>query len=201
MTSTISVFAAAWERSFPLAPPVGYRMREMCPARWLRIHSLPESKRYPEDESEYAELLGRHNAVASELFGEGAPVVLVCHTYVWPGEEPTRVPPELAAALGAAPEFLRRVDPRELHPQADPADEAAVELWAILAVWHRGAFDPMIRRVADEGEPSFVLSTPDAERAYAPYDGGADLFLERPAVRDQWKHRYGAWLAAHPSGL
>jgi hypothetical protein len=26
-------FAAAWERSFLLAPPLGYRMREMYPAR------------------------------------------------------------------------------------------------------------------------------------------------------------------------
>lgn len=196
----LTAFGAAWERSFLLAPPVGYRMRELYPARWLRIHSLPDSKRYAENDPDYAELLARHNAVASDLFGEGGAVVLVCHRYAWPDEAPAPVPPELPAPGGEL-RLLRRAQGRELHPHADGEEDAAVELWALPSNWRAGAFDSMIRRVADDQGPTFVLSTPDAERVYAPYDGGADLFLERRSVRDVWKQRYAAWLSAHPSGL
>ena len=203
MTGSFSVtaFAAACARSFPLAPPVSYRMRELSPARWLRIHSLPGSKRYPEDDAEYAELLARHNAAATDLFGDGAPVVVVAHAYFFPGEPELEGPPELPVALAEPLRRVRRVDARELHPHADPAEDAAVDLWAAPAVWRAGAFDPMIRAAADGRGPSVLLATPDAERVYAPYDGGADLYLETRAVRDAFKARYAAWLSAEPSGL
>ena len=35
--------------------------------RWVRFHSLPGSKRYADDEEEYAELMCRHLAVLAEL--------------------------------------------------------------------------------------------------------------------------------------
>jgi hypothetical protein len=39
----LAEYGAAWERSFLLALPASYRMRELYPARWFRIHSLPET--------------------------------------------------------------------------------------------------------------------------------------------------------------
>jgi hypothetical protein len=35
--------------------------------RWVRFHSLPESKRYPDSQAEYAIELDRHYTVLSEL--------------------------------------------------------------------------------------------------------------------------------------
>ena len=39
-------------------------------ARWVRFHSLPGSKRYAENEAEYACVLSRHNVVIGELLEE-----------------------------------------------------------------------------------------------------------------------------------
>lgn len=39
----------AWKRLFPDVPPVGRMLRDDLLARWARIHSLPDSKRYPEE--------------------------------------------------------------------------------------------------------------------------------------------------------
>jgi hypothetical protein len=192
-------FAAAWQRSFLLAPPVSYRLRELYPARWLRVHSLPESKRYPESAEEYAELLARHNAVVAAMFGETQEVVLVVGQYS-AAESPAPIP-ELPVALSEPLRPLRRVDARELHPQADPADDAFVDLSAASADWRPGAFDALIREVADDRGPQFLLSTMDAARVYAPYDGGADLFVEDERTRDEWKARFSAWLSREPSGL
>jgi hypothetical protein len=49
-------------------PPVGYKLRDAYRDVWVRFHSLPESKRYAEDESEYTVVLERYNTVLAELF-------------------------------------------------------------------------------------------------------------------------------------
>jgi hypothetical protein len=37
---------AWWNNHYPEAPPVGFLLRQVYSDRWLRIHSLPGSKRY-----------------------------------------------------------------------------------------------------------------------------------------------------------
>ena len=51
------------------------------PERWVRFHSLPGSKRYPESETEHAEVVARHNAILGELSRPSAQVVLVTTGY------------------------------------------------------------------------------------------------------------------------
>jgi hypothetical protein len=195
----VSAFAEAWQRSFSLAPPVSYRMRELYPERWLRIHSLPESKRYPESPEELTTLLARHNAVATTMFGDEREVVLIVEQYgTWQTTAPT---PVLPLELGGELRPLQRIDPRELQPRADPAEDPFVDLSAAVVPWRSGAFDPLIMELASGAGRRFLLSTRDAARVYAPYDGGADLFLEDRRARDAWKARFSTWLSAHPSGL
>ena len=62
----------AWNQCFPKAAPAGFLCRDVYSDRWLRIHSLPDSKRYAESESERAEILRRHNTVACDMLGEGS---------------------------------------------------------------------------------------------------------------------------------
>lgn len=45
-----------------------YSLRSAFPDKWVRFHSLPESKRYPDSEREYGIVLDRYNAVLDELF-------------------------------------------------------------------------------------------------------------------------------------
>ncbi|MFZ3566783.1 hypothetical protein ACNYS0_07350 [Streptomyces sp. BH034] len=52
-----------WQQHWPNCPPVGYKLRDPYRDLWVRFHSLPESKRYAEDESEYAVVLERYNTV------------------------------------------------------------------------------------------------------------------------------------------
>lgn len=55
-----------WAQSWPGLQPIGHEVRDER-ERWVRFHALPESKRYPEDEQEYAEVLRRHNLLLGEL--------------------------------------------------------------------------------------------------------------------------------------
>jgi hypothetical protein len=77
-----------WQQHWPDCPPVGYKLRDPYRNVWVRFHSLPESKRYAEDESEYTVVLERYNTVLDELFA-GREVYVI--TPVWTNE--AEVPP------------------------------------------------------------------------------------------------------------
>ncbi|WP_200926706.1 DUF3885 domain-containing protein [Sphaerimonospora mesophila] len=62
--------SALWRERWPLCPPLAYELKNAYHDRWVRFHSLPDSKRYADDEAEYAILLHRYNTV----LGPAAPV-------------------------------------------------------------------------------------------------------------------------------
>ena len=67
------------------AERVAHRLRATFPARRnLVSHSLPDSKRYPDDPDEYATVLGRQNRILDELVGGGAGIVLLTTEYSGP---------------------------------------------------------------------------------------------------------------------
>lgn len=49
---------------------MAHLMREAFPEYWLRIHALPDSKRYPEDEAERQIVFDRYSRFGSALLGE-----------------------------------------------------------------------------------------------------------------------------------
>jgi hypothetical protein len=48
---------ALWAQRWPRTPPVGHLLRDLHRDRWVRFHSLPDSKRYPDSLEEYATIL------------------------------------------------------------------------------------------------------------------------------------------------
>ena len=48
-------------------PPFARRLPGHHPDRRVRFHGLPESKRHPDGEAEYAIVLDRHHTVLSDL--------------------------------------------------------------------------------------------------------------------------------------
>lgn len=53
---------AAWEGRWSGIRPIGHELSYAQPGRWIRFHSLPESKRYADTEAEYAEILATSGA-------------------------------------------------------------------------------------------------------------------------------------------
>ncbi len=58
-------------------PPMAHELKVNFTDRWVRFHSLPESKRYPESNEEYQEVLSRHNQVLNELCAMNNEVYLI----------------------------------------------------------------------------------------------------------------------------
>ncbi|WP_327374506.1 hypothetical protein OG393_11190 [Streptomyces sp. NBC_01216] len=60
-----------WRDRTPAGPLLPRELKTAYAEGWVRFHSLPESKRYAENEAEYAVLLDRYNTVLDELFAGG----------------------------------------------------------------------------------------------------------------------------------
>lgn len=183
--------AAEWRSNFGHVPPVGYYLRDAFPTRWLRIHSLPESRRYPKSWADWELLKGRHNTMATEVLGNPSACVLFLHYYDSPIDldsfEWSR-----DIALLEVPEL------RQASPQ-DP--DVEVSILAAEVEWEPGRFDSLIADVAEERASSVVVFSRASHQIYAPYDGGADLVVNSPAQVTALRSRWASWLTDLPTGL
>jgi hypothetical protein len=175
-------------------PPVSHLLRRAILDRWLRVHSLPQSKRYAETDVEYEELIRRHNAVALEILGSDDAVLFL---HAWGTAEDFRTAFsefDWASQLG-----LESVVPTA-YPSTD-VDDPSVVVAGFSIRWSPGRWDSLLRDVANDRLPSVVLLNPTTCEAYAPYDGGADLFLAHPDRVATLAMRWAAWLSDRPDGL
>lgn len=190
---------ALWARAWGDCRPVSYELRGCLHDRWVRFHSLPGSKRYAEDEEEYAELLRRHLAVLTELLsldGGDESRELVIVTALWSGPRPTPRTAELTVALPAATYWTS-----VLTDDSIPADEVWLHLWASDGRLHGKELPRLLRLVADDETRGVIITTAEMNWLYAPYDGGADVIATSPAHRDQLRRAHQDWLSVHPSGM
>lgn len=186
-----------WDRRFPGFEPVAHRLRTTFPDRWVRFHSLPGSKRYPEGDSEYTTVLHRHNQILGELAGPEQTVVLLTTGYS-DLPEPVRSYPE----LGALDPEARPWRTVAMHELVDCfPDPTYWHLFASTREWRPGLFDPIIRLVADDEVRDVIIASRDCRWLLHPYDGGMDVIAESPAARDRLKASHADWLSVWPDGL
>lgn len=138
-----------WQQRWPGCPPVGYKLRGPYRDVWVRFHSLPDSKRYAEDESECTVVLERYNTVLDELFA-GADVYVI--TPLWTTE--AEVPPS-QAVTGYWQSLLVEDDP-------DPAFRTYCHLFVARRPWRRGCIDDLLRDIADDKVAGVLINPASA---------------------------------------
>lgn len=197
----IERFKEQWRAWYGEAPPVAHLMRELHAELWLRIHSLPQSRRYPESASDWEELLARHHAVATELLGDGGPCVLVLPRFSYEGEPMPGLLHDVPGvpaltALGPVDDTWPGVEALRQHYQ-----DSTVWFYAKELRWRGGAYVPFLRAVANDKTGPVLFVSSETGRVYAPYDGGANLFYLYPEEQQAAYMRHRAWLSSHPQGL
>jgi hypothetical protein len=190
--------AALWRERRPAGPPVAHTFRGAYAERWVRFHSLPRSKRYPESEDEYAIVLERYNTILDELFA-GLDVLVV--TMDW-SDTPTGPAGYPSPRQELHPAGVRWwIDSGSDDSDPDPEFRLHTRLYADLRPWRRGCVDGLLRAVADEALGEVFLTDTELRRIHHPYDGGADVILATPGERDALRGRHADWLSGHPDGL
>ncbi|WP_406085216.1 hypothetical protein [Streptomyces virginiae] len=185
---------ALWRQHRPPGPLLPYELKTVYRDRWVRFHSLPESKRYPQDEAEYAVLLDRYNTVLDELF-TGDEVYVVTTGWSEVSDHTDRSP--LRRALHPEGTLWTTLDGTD---EPDPEFHTRWYYYADRRPWRRGCLDPLLRAVADDRLAGIFVTDPGLTRFHHPYDGGADVVLPTRQERDRMRERHTDWLSAHPQG-
>jgi hypothetical protein len=154
-----------WDQRWPGRSKVPYELRGIAD-RWVRFHSQPASKRYPENESEYEIIMSRHNTVLAELVSDSALLVMTAGYSDRPGPQAQ----------------CRSAETVAVHPDAsywasacideDPGFESYVHLYVSQIEWSPGCVDPLLRQVADDVIANVLLADAGLRWLYHPYDGG-----------------------------
>lgn len=150
--------------------PIGHVLRHHLCESWTRFHSLPESKRYAQTESEHEEILRRHLAVTSELFVPGE-LIYMYRSRAW--EQRLRGKSKHMLAGNQLREKMVRL-PTGLSVRHGDDDCYCVR--ALATSWVPACFGTLTRQVADWDEAGVTLVSPASKNIYCPYDGGMDLF-------------------------
>ncbi len=178
-----------WEQLWPDCEPVGYLLRGFHQDRWVRFHSLPQSKRYADTDTERDEILRRHRRLLFELSGSRDVGSLVVIAQDWPAHD---------LASGWSRTCLPNAWPWRIDTGEDSG--TGTRYFWVATDLAGDAFDALLARVADDSA-QVVLAPTGLEWLYCPYDGGTDVVLPTTIERDALRRRHQEWLSAHPSGL
>lgn len=180
-----------WKEGLNDFEPLAHELKFAFQDRWVRFHSLPESKRYPENESEYQEIFNRYNAVLAELGPSSRTVFVVLPEYS-----------ESEVAVHPAEEFRGVFPHSEYWRTIDQLAECGV-------YWHLHIAEVQIpseklnsvfRLVANDEVRNILVVLPKDRSVFHPYDGGADIIAPSVEAREELKNRRKAWLLSHPEG-
>ncbi len=187
-----TAFKDWWQARYGLCGPTGFSLREFYQSRWFRIHSLPDSKRYPENEKELKLLLSRQNEVATEILGERSSFFLTATLFN-----------DFSISEYEHEKSYFEPDPDFCFEGSQVGIEGTdrFSTWTTNTTWSLGEFDDLITRIANDESPHMIFVSKDTGRIYAPYDGGADLILESENEKNFLKEKYSKWLSNHPLGL
>ena len=183
-----------WNERFPNCPPLSYMFKHCLPDRWLRIHSLPESKRYPDNLQEQREVLRRFNSMLFSLIGK-ASTVTICHA-VFDGDNSSN-------SFSLKDLDLKLFDriPKDSYDPEENEEPIFVNCYFAEVQIEHGDLDDIFLSVAlDEIENLFVFHA-ESNRIFAPYDGGADIILESSETRYVYSRTFADWLSPREDGL
>jgi len=186
-----------WHVRFPDTEPIAHMLKTAFPSLWVRFHSLPGSKRYPQDRNEYATVLTRLNCILGELVGPESEVVLLTTEYA--GDA---APPSARIALGTLDPEAKSWRCIPMHDlDGNFAEPSYWHVFASMWEWRPGVFDPIFRMVADDLVANLMIVDPTCRWILHPYDGGMDVILGSSAARDRLKSLHPEWLSRRADGL
>jgi hypothetical protein len=192
-------FQKLWVLNYPHTVPISYFFKNDYSERWFRIHSLPESKRYAENEREWEILLSRQNEIITDLFGIDTPILLVTGEYNWGDARQIHITEE--EDIFKSFSFLQ-LDNIELYKiDSEQYDETEIYRPAFAkTIWKPNYHNTILREIASDNIRAFFVSF-DKNVIVAPYDGGVDFVLENVRTKEKYKYKYKEWLSDREDGL
>lgn len=172
----MKLFEEAWSHFHPGHLPIGYRLREGGAANWVRFHSLPGSKRYPDTDAERRTILERQGVLASEVL-KTDPCWLVQTQWITPPgtKDVADVDDPFAATR------LYGLKPAFQFTDGEDEDSSSWRVYAAPIRWIENAFDELLMSIAEhKAAPTLWMSEANGG-IVAPYEG--ELIYFSPTLR------------------
>jgi hypothetical protein len=191
-------FQTIWTLNYPDTVPISHLFKHDYSDRWFRIHSLPESKRYADNEKEWKLLLSRQNEIITDLFGLETPILIVTGDYNYGDNRQIHVTEEEIFK----PFSFVRLDNIELNKiEAEQYDEPNFYRPAFAeAIWKPNFHDKLLREIAIDIISAFFVSF-EKNIIVAPYDGGIDFVLKDVLIKENYMNKFSQWLSEREDGL
>ena len=175
----------AWDEKWGKTPPIASLLRTTNEERWLRIHTLPDSKRVPSSSAEAETVLRRHRSILSEL-AVTEELIVICVRF-----EGESAPQSIDHRVW---EYWQTIEDDDHF--AEPA-----YLYTALLEPSSPALAQVLSLAAIDELPGTIIAPVDLGWLYHPYDGGADIIAPTTLERDRLRRQFEAWLSPEPSGL
>jgi len=196
-----NIFLEKWYQKFEKLPLVSNTFKDLSPQNFVRIHSLPKSKQYPENAIDKLELLKRQNSLISDFIGDGNSYYLVAADFT----------SDLNSGIK---EFLLEryknyfdISNFELFFDINLAKELpeyyesnidgsspAICFAVSEKVWNKNSIDQLLMAVAEDIFDNLLIISKEKNIVLAPYDGGVDMILENKKSVQNALQKYQDWL-------
>jgi len=186
-----------WTNKLDGVLPLAHDLRKQFSERWVRFHTLPDSKRYPDTGSEYDIILDRHNTIFADIFAANAGLTLVSTYY----SDATTLTKNNAKLSERDPHstLWKSIAYEDLGD--DGFNEVNWHLYRSSWTWRKGVFDEILRLVVDEETDNLMIVDTKTSCLLHPYDGGLDIIASSKGERDRLRGLHTDWLSTHKSGL
>lgn len=196
---TANDFKNFWGSRYPETVPISHYFKHVYSDRWFRVHSLPQSKRYANNEQEWSIILQMQNQIITDLIGENSYFLLVTGEHWMKGYTELHPIAEVASIKQIPFILLDKIDLNKFIP-----DEYEIGMFYrpmfSEQIWVPQKFDNLLRDISDDNLRAFFISI-ENELIIVPYDGGIDFIVKNKAMKEVYTRKYASLLSVRQDGL
>lgn len=174
--------------------PAGWDLRVKHAPQWFRVHSLPDSKRYPDNDDELVMIISRARTVAAAVIGTTGPWYLIRSV-------PEPLPPYQLQNSWEIDGILLTRDFVWTNVDNDPEDAFNQVAYVAKVEALDRHFDEAIKAFSEHHTESLIWIEPTSGAVMAPYDGGIDLIVSRSISVQSLREEFSDWLSNRSDGL
>lgn len=161
---------------------------------WIRFHTLPKSKRWPESAKEMTIVLDRHHKLLRSLNEDDMPLwVVIC---VYSERDYNSAVQQLHKLFQLDLEYWQ-----SYPPSIDNDDNTYQHMYVAQLEEGDPILDAILSKVADDQIDDVLIAPNGIGWLYRPYDGGVDIVCPTLESRNQLKEQYRSWLPRNSFGL